>query len=501
LRLGLNIAANALSRVWLILLHVLLTPIVVRLLGPDSYGLVALNATVLLFLTFIDMASANILARELATDANDPASVTRKRNLLRTLEIISVSAGAATGGLIILLAPWLARHAIAGGGLPEETLITGVRLIGLGIISGWPAMFYGSGFIGLRRQDAFVLIRLSLTTLTAVGGVLLLWLWTPSVTLYLGWLAAMAAVMSIALGLGLWRRMPAGTAPHFDRDVLRSVSRFAAGSLLIGVSTGLVSQVPGFIVAKYSTLAELGAYTLAITLAQQIATVLTQPITASLMPHFANLMARKDDALLAQQYHQWAQAVAFLAMPPIMVLGLEAEPLMRLWLGRTSPLAGPTAALLPLAAAGMLFSIVVSPAFALQTAAGWTRLTLWRNITAIVVLLPVTAFLTPTWGPKAAVAYWFVLNIGTCLIFVPAMHRRLLRGQLVRWGLADVLWPICFAGLMFGTTLVWLPADMSPLMLVAACAGLFAVYAGSLIVVAPGMRVMAMTALSMLRRP
>lgn len=434
-----------------------------RLLGPDSYGLVGFSSTIALFLVFLDFCVSPVLSRELARIGRIKEKAEEVRNLLRTLEIVSISTGVLVGGAISLAAPWIARHGIADGKLPESELIAAVRLIGLGIATNWPGMLYGGGFVGLQRQDILVTLRGLGGTVTAIGGVLLLWLVSPSIELYLSWTALMALVVSVSLGIALWGIVPsAKLPPRADPSIALRLWRFSAGNLLIGIFASLLTQAPGLIVAKYCTLSQLAAYTLSLTLAQQLSTILTAPITSTLMPHFAQLIYRGDEARLAKEYHRWTQVIVALVLPIAATLIIFAHPLMQLWLGASSPLIGPVSELVPLFAIGSLFNTFMTPPYVLEIAAGWTRLSVGKSIVAVVIVLPVLLILVPRIGPIAAAGGWIAVNIGFYLFEVPLMHRRLLKGHMWQWWLTDTLLPAIIVGIVFGCSWLLVPVDQKP---------------------------------------
>lgn len=461
--LAVNIIANAFSRLWLAVLQVLVTPIIVHLLGPDSYGLVGFSVTVTLFLVFLDQCVSPALSRELARFGSVKEMAQDACNLLRTLEIVSIATGLLVGGAIVIAAPWIARHGIAAGRLPESELIAAVRLIGLGIATQWPGMLYSGGFVGLQRQDILVAIRVLGGTGGAIGGVLLLWLVSPSIELYLGWVALMALIVSGSLGIALWRMMPQTSAPaRIDSSVVVRLWRFSAGNLMIGLTASLLTQAPGLIIAKFCTLPQLAAYTLSLTLALQLSTILTQPVTSTLMPHFAQLIYRRDETTLAKEYHRWTQVIVALILPVTASLIVFARPLIQVWLGQASPLVGPMAELLPLIAFGTLFNTLVTPLYFLQIASGWTRLSAGKNIVAVAVILPVLLIFVPRIGPIAAAAGWIAVNLGYYLFEVPLMHRRLLKGQMWQWWLTDTLLPMIVVALIFSCSWLLVPADQNP---------------------------------------
>lgn len=447
--LAFNITANALSRLWLALVQIAVTPMIVHLLGPTSYGLVGFYTTLMLSLVFLDQCASPVLGRSLALYDSTPGSAVDARDLLRTMEMVSWSIALCIGGAVVISAPMIARYWLGGNGLPEDQLVNALRLMGVGIAAQWPSFLYGSGFVGLQRQDVLQAARVVLLTLQAIGAVLVLRISATPET-YLLWQAVTNAGVSLALGFLLWRIMPAADRrARASAQLFRRVWRFAAGNFAIGFLAAILTQFGGLIVVAYSTLEQFAAYALATTLVAQISTILTQPVAAALMPHFVQLLSRPNHVGLAEEYHRWAQRIIALILPVSATLIVFARPLMDVWLGAGSPLAGPVAALLPWIAIGTLFNTVVTPATLLQIAAGWTRLTIVTNVVAVALVLPVLLMSVPVYGPVAAAACWAALNVGYYLFSVPCMHRRLLTHELWGWWTRDTGLPILAVGALY----------------------------------------------------
>lgn len=493
-----NIAANAISRLWLAVVQIAVTPIVVHLLGPTAYGLVGFYTTLLLSLVFLDQCASPVLGRSLAQLGSAEGLAAESRNLLRTLEIVSWSIALGIGGAVVLSAPLIARYWI-GGSLPEDQLVHALRVMGVGIAVQWPSFLYGSGFVGLQRQDLLQAARIVLLTLQAVGAIVVLKI-SATPERYLLWQAATNGGTTLILGVLLWRIMPAaGGVARASLRLFRQVWRFAAGNFAIGLLAALLTQAGGLIVAKYCSLDQFAAYALATTLVGQISTILTQPVSTALMPHFVQLLAKPNQEGLVDEYHRWAQRIIVLILPVSATLIVFARPMMEIWLGSSSPLANPVAVLLPWLAIGTLFNTLVTPAYLLQVAAGWTRLTAVTNFFAVAIAVPILIVSVPIYGPLAAVACWAALNVGYYLFSVPRMHKRLLQGELWPWWTRDTGAPILIIGFLY-LAVAWAGAGESsswPSLTYAALAALGAF--ALLVLVLPQVRADAASILQLLR--
>jgi len=80
--------------------------------------------------------------------------------------------------------------------------------------------------------------------------------------------------------------------------------------------------------------------------------------------------------------------------------------------------------------------------FALQLACGWTKLSFYKNLIAVAVLIPLLFWLATTYGAIGAAIVWIVLNLGYFLLEIPIMHSRFLKGEMWRWYIRDVGEPV-----------------------------------------------------------
>lgn len=501
LSISINITAAVIARFWMAGLQFVLTPILLALLGPDSYGLIGFGIAVSVFLMFLDQGMSPVFTREMAprTQVGDREYI---RNLLRSFEVSCAIVAISIGGAMFLGAQSIARFGVgASSSLTEAEIVSSIRMIGLWIAAQWPAQLYGAGLIGLQRQDLLMAIKVVGSSSGAIGGILIVWLVSPLPSVFLAWQVIVSICMSLALGAALWRMLPGlGHNPRIDLVALRSVWRFATGSLLIGLSAVLLTQLPTLVVAKYTSLADLAAYTLALTLGLNLATILTQPIAGTLMPRFVVSLKADNEVELAREYHRWTEILAALILPVVATLVWFPRPLLNLWLGACSPLVEPIAALLPWVAIGTMLNTFATMPYVLQIASGWTRLSVTKNYVAVIVLAPLLLFLVQRYGALGAAICWVMLNLGYYLIEVPLTHRRLLKGELTRWWWRGTLAPtVVVSGIYCVVTSMFIPTA-APLWLEVVIAGVTAGAAiGSLLCVLPLFRKDAFVMLRKLR--
>lgn len=445
-----NVAANLLARVWIAGLQLIFSPIYLYLLGAASYGLIGYYASLLVALLFLDQAVSPVLARELSRIGSKAQAAQEAKNLLLTLELLSIATAVALGLALWGLAPYIALNWIGDDSFSYERLTLIVRLIGVAIACQWPAFLFSAGYVGLQRQDVAARLRIIFATVQWGGAALLIWVTDLNVEVFFYWQIISLTLTTIYLRLHLWRIMPQSTqSPTIDISKLRLIWRFAVGSMAVGLTSALLTQADKILVAKYGSLDQLAAYSLCFLMASLLSAIISQPMTASLLPHFSKLMAARDERILSCEYHRWTQFTVVVAFPVTATLIFFPQVFAFIWLPRESLIENTVIELTPWIAAGTLLNIVSSFPYILQVAAGRTRLLLTKNIVVLAFVLPVLSYGLPKFGPIVGAYCWLAINVGYYLFETPLMHRQLLKEELWAWWLRDTLFPGCVVSVIF----------------------------------------------------
>lgn len=423
------------------LLQVFVTPIVIRLLGAEAYGVVAFAGTLFAIVGVLDFAFGPVVQRMLNQADTTPEEAAHTRDLILSLQCVSFALAALITAAIVLGAPWIAAHGLSAQHLSAGTLAAAVMLIGAGIGAQWPGLLYGGGFTALERQDRLVLIRTVAICVQSLGGVLLLWLVAPDPRLYLAWLAAVAALMTLALGVGFWQLLPAARPARLVRRGLGPHLRFSSGSLVIGLQTAVLTQADKLIVARTAGLEAFAAYALATFAALSVLSFTSASVVASILPRMTQRIAARDREGLAAVLHRTAQQVALALLPAAATLAAFAQPVLAAWLGRGSPLVAPVAFLLPWCMAGTAINALISVPFLMEMAHGRTFRVVRANMLAAPLFALACWFGVPRHGAVFAAGAFIALNLGYLLLLVPLIFAAGLRGQYSRWLLRGMLLP------------------------------------------------------------
>jgi O-antigen/teichoic acid export membrane protein len=404
------------------------------------------------------------LTREMARLSVVPGSAQEMRNLLRSLESIYWCVAITIGVAVISLSPFIAHDWVKAGHLSPDVIVNASRVMGLAVALQWPASLYTGGLMGLQRQVLLNAVNIAAGTLRYGGAALVLWLVSRSVQAFFFWQMIAALTTTCALAVSLWRELPAGRRPVFQARLIHRVWRFAAGMSAITIFAAILTQLDKIILSRMLTLEAFGYYALAGMVAMSLYR-LSGPVFAAVYPRFTQLVAVGDEQELKRLYHRSCQFMSVLILPATLVVAMFARELLLLWT-RSSSVAAQSHLLLSILICGTALNGLITVPYALQLAHGWTRLALYTNLVAVVVLAPLIVFMAGRYGAIGGASVWVILNAGYVFIAVHFMHLRLLKSEKWRWYWQDVGVPLAASAVVVGLARYLVREPMADLMMV-----------------------------------
>lgn len=436
-----NLIANVAGAGWTAALQLICIPIFLRLLGVEGYGLFGFYIALQLSLQVLDLGFSLTINRELARYTAGSQDATKVRDVVRTLEILywCIGFGIATG--LLLLAPAIGAHWIRATTLDPTDVVRAVQLMALAMVFQWPLSFYHNGLGGLQQQVLASVVRMLVAGFSYGGAVVVLTHVGRSVTAFFVW-QLLASIVQAALVAGaFWHSMPQSPRrPRFNFALTHNIRSFASGMGAIAVLGTILTQMDKIVLSRLLTLEDFGYYILGGVIASGLQ-VFISPIFTAVFPRLSGMVAKNEAHDIRTLYHQGTQLTAVLVLPMAVVLGMFGPQIVTLWTGDAA-IASQVAPVVTLLALGTAVNGLMHLPYALQLAHGWTSLSLRFSLIKAVVFLPFLWWAASSYGATGGAATWAALNLCYMLIGVPLTHRKLLRGDALRWFLFDVGHPL-----------------------------------------------------------
>ena len=332
--LGRSFGSNLGGVAWTAAMQLAFTPLFIRCVGVEGYGLIGFHVTLQALLQVLDFGFAPTINRWLSRYSAGHEEAQRSRDFAKTLEIGSWTIALGAGIVLIALAGVVARLWLRDTTLGQAALRLALILMAATMTAQLPTTYYQSGLLGLRRPFEMNVAKAFAGTASMVGAALVLTFLSSTVQAYFAVQAIVAVLHAVVLRSLFWRSMgvSAGSPGRFRFSAVQTVWKFTAGMTAIAACAAILVQVDRIILSRLIPLQEFGYYAVAWVVASGLA-VVSLPAMNTLFPQFSALYASQDVARLRAGYHRGSQALAVLLLPLASVVALFSKPILTAWTG------------------------------------------------------------------------------------------------------------------------------------------------------------------------
>lgn len=435
-----SLMATYLGSGWAAVVGMAVLPFYVRYLGIESYGLIGFFATMQAWLFLLDMGLSPTLNREMARFSAGQHTAQTIRDLLKSLEMVTIIVAIFLCLLIGGLSSWIATDWLRPQALSAETVSHALAVMALAIAFQWLSTLYRSALFGLQHHVWLSITVAGLATLRAVGSAWVLAFISPTISAFVIFQCGVSVVEAVLLAWRVRSCLPLAPAPpKFSLDAIKTVWRFAAGLAIISFLATLLTQVDKLLLAKLLPLDKYGYFSLAVTVAGALS-LLIGPIHNVAYPRLVERAAAGDEVALAQEYHHFAQLLSIAVLPVTLVLCVFSKEFVLLWTQDTV-MAHAVSPIVSVWVVGTALNGLMHIPYAAQLAHGWAGLSIIVNTIAVLIMIPAMLYWVPKYGVMAAAWIWVGINVGYLLFSISAMHHRILKLEKRRWYFEDVLIP------------------------------------------------------------
>jgi O-antigen/teichoic acid export membrane protein len=426
--------------------YLVLTPLLVRHLGPEGYAIWVISHTVTFYLHFLDFgfgeAQIRLHARYLALQ--------RQRLFERLIATVIVAlsvAGVLAGaiGMLIAVGPLHLLVDVSKGLQGDLQMV--LVVLAANVIIAIPASALWKFYEGVQRFDIQNLRSITLRILSAGGQLSLLHRGYGIVALAvvelaatcLGLLFDMVLVQRLVPGL---LRVPA----KFHRQIWRRIRHFALWTSVNDLIKEGATNLDQLLVAALLPLVLLTPYALALTLAGALY-IAVRPITETFFPMATAMHARHQYQRLARLLFFGTKLTTAIAIPLAIFLIFFGNAVLVLWVPEAA--ADASGALVSIIVLNRLFSVFVWTSSVLLLALNRIGLMAVVTLLQIAIEVILTVMLAPRFGLTGVALGSLIANVGVgAMVTLPIIGRAtatsgvvLLRKVLGRLLLASI--PAC----------------------------------------------------------
>jgi O-antigen/teichoic acid export membrane protein len=454
-----NILANLLSNVWSIALMLLLTPLYVRFLGVESYGLIGFYLSWIAILGVLDMGISATAAREIAWLEARPEEKEKIPSLLRSIEVIYWGLVLILGAGILVGAWFFGAAWFQTKDLPPELVRDTLMLMAVSLVAQISSGLYIAGLMGLQRQVECSWLLSLFGTVRGVGVVVALWMISPDIRVFFLWQIVVYILQTWVMRRLLWRKFSIDRYPaRFSLEILRSVKAFAGGMILITALSIVIMQMDKMILSRMVSLEAFGLYMLAWTVASGLSRVAT-PLIQAFSPRFTELISKGDDKMLAKQVRLASQLMSVLILPPAALITFLSKPILFVWTGNPFVAAG-ASPILAVVVVGTVLIACSYPALSVLYSRKHLRPIVVAQLAFLVVLLPLLLVAVVHFGVMAAAVCWVLYGVTLYIVCQTCGLKGLIKTGVFSSVLRDFITP-CAASIAVACMAVYLLGEIN----------------------------------------
>ncbi len=455
-----NIVANYLSQAYTLSISIVMTPIYLRYMGIEAYGLIGFFTMMTAWFQLLDVGLTATLMRESARFRGGATGGSSLRILLRGLEVVFAAVSLVSAVVMALGAKYVATQWLKVGHLDPLEVTNSIILMGFSIPLRWTSGLYKGAIIGFERQVWIGGYGVFIATIRFVGVLAVFATLGSSPSKFFAYQLIVAIIELLGVMIMTYRLVPGPAVPFFRVSWLPVLGNLTFSLIIAFASTVwvIVTQVDKLILSKLLPLAEYGMFSVAVVAASAI-TAVGGPVGVALLPRLTKLIAQEDMAGATLLYRRATQVVCVAVMPAVTTLCFFAEPILQAWTGNPV-IAHHAAPVLILYAIGNGFLAIGAFPYYMQYAKGDLRLHLIANAGMIILLIPLFILGARHWGGIGTGLVWACFNGLYVLLWTPIVHARVFKGQHWRWIGTDVV-PITLVSVVAGwflSSLIVLPA-------------------------------------------
>lgn len=446
-----SVLATASSRVFLTLLGLWVLPLYLQRMGVEAYGLVALFFTLQVWFQLLDMGLTATMARESARHRAGALAGPDLRQLLRALERVFFLAVILAGAVLYLGSGLIAERWLQLQVLEPAEARRAIEWMALGVMARLFSELHRAVIAGFERLAWLAAHNTVFGMLRFLGVLPVMALLGATPTVFFAYQAAVGLLELLWLGLKSHRLVPRSPVPlaPWDLRPLRGVLGFSLAMSVASLVWVLASQFDKLVLSGLLTLADYGAYGMAVAAASAVL-LATGSLADALIPRITALQAAGDAAGVRELYRRASQWTAVVACSCAAILAAHAEAVLAAWTGDAAlaPAMGPVLAWYALGNAAM--AIAAMPYY-LQLARGRLGLHLLGTGCMVLLLVPGITWAAASHGAPGAAAAWLAVNLLYLLAWTPVAHRQVAPGLHLGWLLRDIA-PVALAA----AALAWL---------------------------------------------
>ena len=453
--IGSNAIWTILGRVGPMMFAVLLTPALIRQLGPDRWGVFTIALSLIGIFGVFDFGIGRAITRNIA-EAVGQGTVGELASQVKTSLALLLGFGLSGSIIMTFLVQYWVRSSLKLPPTLVQEVSTSLYILCLSV----PLILLGSGMWGIltayQRTKSATMISTPILVLYYAGPLLVFQLYRSLIPII-----SLIVILRLIVTLLFWRlckaSIPKLSSAPIDFSTLKPVFRLSGWMTISNLLGPILSYIDRFTIASFISAAAVGYYSTAGDLITRLYLIPTA-ITNSVFPAVAASQLR-DPIHACQIIRRAIVTITSAIFPFSIIFLLFGSYLLQLWLG--PEIASHISPLLPWFSLGLIFAASDTLIMGVIDCLGFPKVNSQFSMVELVVYVPLMALCLKYAGIQGAAIAWFLRAVFDLVVRLVLLTRVF---PIVR----HHLWPLCFTpALGAGLAVLCLFAASTPLKVLA----------------------------------
>ncbi|MFP3597592.1 lipopolysaccharide biosynthesis protein [Chryseobacterium sp. SIMBA_029] len=423
-----NIVANFIGKFWGIFSNFIFIPLYIKYLGFESYSIISFILIIAGIIAILDSGLTATLSREFARNDNKEED---RIKIYKTLESVYIIVVLLSIVGIVLFSDIIADNWIKVKSYTPSQVSGFLKIISIDVGFQLLLRFYMGGLFGLQKQVMANVYQM-LWGMLRNGLVIGVIIYYPDLNTFFIWQSAATLIFTFLMKASLDKivyKKKINFLFSIDKNVLKNVSHFAGGMLLIAIVAAFNTQMDKIVISKLLSLESLGYYTLAVSLSQGMLAI-AGPIATAVLPNFTAYYSLKKITEANDLYNKYALYVSILIFTFLSNIIFFTKPLLWAWTGNLE-IVNHVYIILPIVASAYGFVMLQVIPGQVAIANGYTKLNNVLGILSIFITFPGYYFSIKYYQAYGAAVVFLFVQIISTFIYISFINRKFIKENLL----------------------------------------------------------------------
>jgi O-antigen/teichoic acid export membrane protein len=392
------------------------TPFLIRILGSESYGVLALVNVLVSYLLFADMGMGSA-STKFGADAHAREDDSGEAAVVWTSLLIALVPATLAALTFIFLARPIVVEVLR---IPIHLHNEAILALRVAIVA-----FVARTAASVLNTPQLIRLRMDLSAFINAGTLVVQYIFIPVALMMGGNLVTVVTIIAgFALAAALLHLVVSGHLqpllfqPRVDSALIKPLARFGGGLVVSTLAAMVLLTAEKVLLARFASVVALAHYSVAFSVASLLA-IVPAAISQSLLPAFSRMQSSQERERLQQLYTRALRGNLLWIAPAALLLCAVAKPLFTLW-------AGPEysqQSTLPfyILVGGIFFNVMAIVPYTLLIASGRSDLLARIHLLELLPYIVCASLFTYSFGAVgAALAYSLRLIVDALLFFFAA---------------------------------------------------------------------------------